>query len=214
MGRVQIPAGHHVRDADFVLRVGRQRAVGRRRIGVEHVDVVEQRLVPGVDLGNLHKRFGTMIGAAIHRPRKPQRVAGQSGAGDARVGAVQPAAPIRGARRIPVPADPAGHPHRLRSGRVIAFRPGEHCQRARVLVRREEGRGPAVLRHAETLPDSSILERPRDHLAAGNRLERNADHGRAGGIAGAEKIGRDIQAVRSHGQVGKSMKAPGHHWLW
>ncbi len=65
------PSADHVRNPDFAVGIGAQRGIRGCRVGVEDINVVEDREVPGIDPGNLDERLGPPVGAGIDRPGEP-----------------------------------------------------------------------------------------------------------------------------------------------
>ena len=193
----------HVRDAHLVLRVGGQRRIAGGRQRVKDVDVLDRAHRAGVDAGDLHEGLRPLVRAAVDVPGEPELVVHPCGTGQARVGAVEPAAIVRRARDVAVAADPARHGHIAARGLGCVLGPAEDGQRAGVGVRCKPAGAAGVLRHPEALQgerDEGLC----DDLAVLDALQRDAHDGRSGARRGpAEQVGRHVQVLAADGQIGK-----------
>src|SRR5215212_11407443 len=107
MARELLSAADHVGDANLAVCVGRKRAVAGGGVGIEDVDVIDQREAGKADPGDLDEGARPSVGPGVDAPGKPQLVRGTRGAGDAGVGTIQPPAAVWRARDVAVAAQPA-----------------------------------------------------------------------------------------------------------
>ena len=111
---------------------------------------------------------------------------------------------------VTVPGYPARHRDGFRDRRRLAFVPSEYAESAGVLMGCKKRPRSTILRHAKAI-QIRRNKTLRGHLPTSDRVYRDSDHGCAGRLTARSKyIGRHIQRIRPHREVGKIQELPGY----